>query len=150
MTETIIILDYGSQYTQLIARRVREAQVFSELLPWDAPEATVLAMNPKGFILSGGPRSVYDPDAPSLPAYVLESGLPVLGICYGMQLLTHALGGKVAPAGQREYGPATIEVLDESLLLDRNADPDVWMSHGDRIEQPPVGFTVAALQRGAV
>ena len=144
MTETIIILDYGSQYTQLIARRVREAQVFSELLPWDAPEATVLAMNPKGFILSGGPRSVYDPDAPSLPAYVLESGLPVLGICYGMQLLTHALGGKVAPAGQREYGPATIEVLDESLLLDRNADPAVWMSHGDRIEQPPVGFTVAA------
>ena len=97
MTETIVILDYGSQYTQLIARRVREAQVYSELLPWDASEATVLAMDPKGFILSGGPRSVYDAGAPTLPEYVIRSGLPVLGICYGMQLLTHALGGKGGP-----------------------------------------------------
>jgi GMP synthase (glutamine-hydrolysing) len=144
MTETIVILDYGSQYTQLIARRVREAQVFSELLPWDAPETTVMAMNPKGFILSGGPLSVYEPGAPSLPDYVLRSGLPVLGICYGMQLLTHALGGKVAPAGQREYGPATIEVLAESQVLDGDDDPAVWMSHGDRIEQPPAGFDVLA------
>ena len=144
MTETIVILDYGSQYTQLIARRVREAQVYSELIPWDAPEATVMAMEPKGFILSGGPRSVYDAGAPSLPEYVLRSGLPVLGICYGMQLLTHALGGKVTPSGQREYGPATIEVLKDSRLLKRNEAPSVWMSHGDRIEEPPVGFTVLA------
>ncbi|QRN83022.1 glutamine-hydrolyzing GMP synthase [Chloroflexota bacterium] len=144
MTETIVILDYGSQYTQLIARRVREAQVYSELLPWDAPETTVMAMAPKGFILSGGPRSVYDVGAPTLPDYVIRSGLPVLGICYGMQLLTLALGGKVAPSGQREYGPATIEVLDESDLLRQDDNPSVWMSHGDRIEQPPVGFTVLA------
>ncbi len=144
MTETIVILDYGSQYTQLIARRVREAQVYSELLPWDAPEATVMAMAPKGFILSGGPRSVYDADAPTLPDYVIRSGLPILGICYGMQLLTHALGGKVASSGQREYGPATIEVLGESDLLRQGDNPSVWMSHGDRIEQPPAGFTVLA------
>ncbi len=144
MTETIVILDYGSQYTQLIARRVREAQVYSELLPWDAPEATVMAMAPKGFILSGGPSSVYDADAPTVPDYVIRSGLPILGICYGMQLLTHALGGKVAPSGQREYGPATIEVLDESDLLRQDDNPSVWMSHGDRIEQPPAGFTVLA------
>ena len=144
MTETIVILDYGSQYTQLIARRVRESQVYSELLPWDAPEATVLAMAPKGFILSGGPRSVYDAGAPTLPEYVIRSGLPVLGICYGMQLLTHALGGKVAPSGQREYGPAAIEMLADSDLLQQGDNPSVWMSHGDRIEQPPEGFKILA------
>lgn len=144
MSETIIILDYGSQYTQLIARRVREAQVYSELLPWDAPEATVMAMAPRGFILSGGPRSVYDVDAPTLPDYVIRSGLPVLGICYGMQLLTQALGGRVAPSGQREYGPARIEVLAESGLLKQEDNPLVWMSHGDRIEQPPAGFSILA------
>jgi len=144
MTETIVILDYGSQYTQLIARRVREAQVYSELLPWDAPEETVLALAPRGFILSGGPRSVYDAGAPTLPDYVIRSGLPVLGICYGMQLLTHALGGKVASSGQREYGPATIEVLAESRLLKGDETNTVWMSHGDRIEQPPAGFAILA------
>jgi GMP synthase (glutamine-hydrolysing) len=144
MTETIIVLDFGSQYSQLIARRVREAQVFCELLPWDAPEAEVLSHAPKGFILSGGPRSVYDPGAPFLPDYVLRAGVPVLGICYGMQVLTHALGGKVAPSGKREYGPASLTVVKTSPILSQGDDDRVWMSHGDRIEQPPVGFEVLA------
>ena len=96
MPDSIAIIDFGSQYTQLIARRVREAQVYSELFPWDAPADKVMALQPKGFILSGGPASVYAPGAPAIPPYVLASGLPVLGICYGMQALTHALVGKVA------------------------------------------------------
>ena len=144
MTETIIVLDFGSQYSQLIARRVREAQVFCELLPWDAPEAEVMTHAPKGFILSGGPRSVYDPGAPFLPDYVLRANVPVLGICYGMQILTHALGGKVAPSGKREYGPASFTLVKESSILQQKDDPRVWMSHGDRIEQPPAGFEVLA------
>lgn len=144
MTETIVILDFGSQYTQLIARRVREAQVYSELLPWDAPATDVMALAPRGFILSGGPRSVYDPGAPYLPEYVLDSGAPILGICYGMQALTRGLGGRVAPAQEREYGPAKIEVLRESALLRLEDNPAVWMSHGDRIETPPEGFNVLA------
>src|SRR5512137_1402721 len=104
----IAILDFGSQYAQLIARRVREAHVYSELFPWDTTAEKVLELKPKGFILSGGPASVYAASAPTLPRYVLESGLPILGLCYGMQLLTHALGGEVAPASEREYGPAEI------------------------------------------
>ena len=106
MTDSIAILDFGSQYAQLIARRVREAQVYCELFPWDAPAETVLAIRPKGFILSGGPRSVYEPNAPYIQKYVFESGLPILGICYGMQALTHALGGQVDSSAKREYGPA--------------------------------------------
>src|SRR5512140_632567 len=109
MPDSIAILDFGSQYAQLIARRVREAHVYCELFPWDASAETVLAIRPKGFILSGGPMSVYAEGAPTLLPYVLESGLPVLGICYGMQLLTHTLGGKVNPSTEREYGPAEIQ-----------------------------------------
>src|SRR5256885_818624 len=104
-TGSIAILDYGSQYTQLIARRVREQNVYAEIYPWDAHRDQVMALEPRGIILSGGPNSVYDVNAPTLSSYVLASGLPVLGICYGMQLLTHALGGKVAGAQTREYGP---------------------------------------------
>ncbi len=144
MIETIIILDFGSQYSQLIARRVREAQVYAELLPWDAPEAEVLDYDPKGFILSGGPRSVYGPGASCLPAYVIASGLPILGICYGMQALVDALGGQVAPAGAREYGQAILNVTNPSPLLREDDAPQVWMSHGDRIETPPEGFVVLA------
>ncbi len=143
-TETIVVLDFGSQYTQLIARRVREARVYCEMVPWDAAAETVLAHQPRGFILSGGPRSVYDPGAPSLPDYVLHSGVPILGICYGMQALTQALGGRVASAGKREYGPAAIDILRPSTLLKEEDDAGVWMSHGDRIERPPAGFEVLA------
>jgi GMP synthase (glutamine-hydrolysing) len=139
MTDTIVVLDFGSQYSQLIARRVRELQVFSELLPWNTNAEKVLALNPKGFILSGGPTSVYEPDAPQVPPYVLASGLPILGICYGMQALTHALGGKVAASSTREYGPAQVETLAPNPLVPPGVQP-VWMSHGDRIEQLPQGF----------
>jgi GMP synthase (glutamine-hydrolysing) len=139
MTDSIAILDFGSQYSQLIARRVREASVYSELFPWDTPAEKVLALQPKGFILSGGPNSVYEAGAPFLPDYVLASGLPVLGICYGMQALTHALGGKVAAATHREYGLASVEITRENQLLPPGSYP-VWMSHGDRIETLPAGF----------
>jgi GMP synthase (glutamine-hydrolysing) len=153
MTDSIAILDYGSQYTQLIARRVREAHVYCEIFAWDAPADKVLALQPRGFILSGGPNSVYDPGAPALPAYVLESKRPVLGMCYGMQLLAHALGGKVAPAAAREYGPADLEIGDWGcdLFTPLRADSQptnqpikVWMSHGDRIEALPPGFQIIA------
>ncbi|MCX6069850.1 MAG: gamma-glutamyl-gamma-aminobutyrate hydrolase family protein, partial [Chloroflexi bacterium] len=107
--DSIAVLDFGSQYSQLIARRVREAHVYCELFPWDADEDSVLALQPRGFILSGGPASAYAPGAPQVPGYVLASHLPILGICYGMQALTVALGGAVAASADREYGPAEIE-----------------------------------------
>jgi GMP synthase (glutamine-hydrolysing) len=122
---------------------VREAQVYTELFPWDAPAAEVLALQPKGFILSGGPASVYEPGAPQVPDYVLASGCPVLGICYGMQALTHALGGKVSSSTEREYGPALITTAQANPLL-VEGDQQVWMSHGDRIESMPPGFTSLA------
>jgi GMP synthase (glutamine-hydrolysing) len=143
MPDSIAILDYGSQYAQLIARRVRELQVYSELFPWDTPAEAVMDLQPKGFILSGGPASVYEPDAAPVPPFVLESGLPVLGICYGMQALTHALGGTVAASSEREYGPANLETIVLNPLLPTGAQP-VWMSHGDRIQSPPVGFITLA------
>lgn len=139
MRDAITILDFGSQYSQLIARRVREVHVYSELFPWDAPAEQVLALRPKGFILSGGPLSVYATGAPQVPEYVLDSGLPVLGICYGMQALTHALGGRVAPSQAHEYGPAQVETLTPNPLLPPG-EQRVWMSHGDRIEVCPSGF----------
>jgi GMP synthase (glutamine-hydrolysing) len=139
---SIAILDFGSQYAQLIARRVREAQVYSELFPWDAPAERVLSIQPRGFILSGGPASVYAPGAPTLPGYVIESGLPVFGICYGMQLLVHALGGKVDPSDHREYGQAEIQLLIPGTILDVLSR--VWMSHGDRTTKIPEGFTALA------
>jgi GMP synthase (glutamine-hydrolysing) len=137
--DTIAILDFGSQYTQLIARRIRELHVYSEIFPWDAAPERVKALNPKGYILSGGPSSVYEPGAPTLPSYVLESNLPVLGICYGMHLLTQALGGKVAPSKEREFGPANIETICPNALIPEGKQP-VWMSHGDRTDTMPSGF----------
>ncbi|HEV8574891.1 MAG TPA: gamma-glutamyl-gamma-aminobutyrate hydrolase family protein, partial [Dehalococcoidia bacterium] len=111
--ETIVIVDFGSQYSMLIARRVRECHVYCELVPHDAPWEQVERLNPRGFILSGGPASVYAEGAPQAPAWVFESGLPVLGICYGMQLLAHQLGGKVSPSTHREYGHAVIRWADD-------------------------------------
>jgi GMP synthase (glutamine-hydrolysing) len=143
LPDAIAILDFGSQYAQLIARRVREAHVYCELFPWDTPEDQVRSIRPKGFILSGGPASVYAEGAPTLPAYVLDSGLPVLGVCYGMQLLASALGGQVKPAEAREYGPATVETLVQHSLLPPDSFP-VWMSHGDRITHLPAGFVALA------
>ena len=139
MHDTIVILDFGSQTSQLIARRVREHQVYSELLPWNVVPERVQALQPKGFILSGGPNSVYEPGAPRVPAYVLEAGVPILGICYGMQAMTHALGGRVAASTEREYGPATVNLLIPCPLLP-DSEFSVWMSHGDRIENLPDGF----------
>ncbi len=143
MHDSIAILDFGSQYAQLIARRVREAHVYCELFPWDAPAEKVLEINPKGFILSGGPASVYAEGAPTLLPYVLDSGLPVLGLCYGMQLLTYVLGGEVAHATEREFGLATVEPLIPNPLLPDSFFP-VWMSHGDRITRMPDGFIALA------
>jgi len=142
----IAILDFGSQYSQLIARRVREANVYCELFPWDAPAEKVLALNPRGFILSGSHSSVYETGAPTLPDYVLGEnaahGVPVLGICYGMQLLAYNLGGKVAGSAHREYGQAEVE-LDATAITPQDVR-SVWMSHGDRIEQVPPGFHITA------
>jgi len=141
--DSLAVLDFGSQTSQLIARRIREAQVYCELFPFDTAPEEVLALHPKGIILSGGPASVYEPGAPRLPAYVSQSGLPVLGICYGMQLMTQALGGKVAGSNEREYGPAEVEVVQANPLLPAGRHR-VWMSHGDRIESPPPGFEILA------
>ncbi|MCS7051407.1 MAG: glutamine-hydrolyzing GMP synthase, partial [Thermomicrobium sp.] len=148
--DAVVILDYGSQYAQLIARRVREANVYCELVPHDATWEQVAHLRPKGIILSGGPASVYEPGAPQLPAWVLERGLPVLGICYGMQLLAHAFGGTVAPASHREYGPALVEVVtDHPILSSLPPRFDVWMSHGDRIDVLPPGFVPLARSTNA-
>jgi GMP synthase (glutamine-hydrolysing) len=154
--ETIVVIDFGSQYSMLIARRVRECHVYCELVPHDAPWEQVERLNPRGFILSGGPASVYDEGAPQAPAYVFESGLPVLAICYGMQLLAHQLGGKVSPSSHREYGHAVIRLAEggedrtsylgphTSLFDGLPPAMPVWMSHGDRITELPPGFRALA------
>jgi GMP synthase (glutamine-hydrolysing) len=143
--ETLVILDYGSQYTQLIARRARELGVYSIILPFSATMSDIQAQNPLGLVLSGGPNSVYDKDAPTLNEEVLGLNVPILGICYGLQLLAQNLGGKVEPGDIREYGRATLELQHESKLLDSSFDNSiVWMSHGDHVATPPPGFHVTA------
>ncbi len=140
--ETIVVLDFGSQFAMLIARRVRELSTYCEFLPWDTPPERLQDMDVRGIILSGGPNSVYDEDAPQAPPWVWDSGLPVLGICYGMQLMAHQLGGRVVPGTEREYGPAKVQREQDAPLLGGLPDEfDVWMSHGDRLEVVPPGFT---------
>lgn len=148
MRDTIAILDFGSQTSHLIARRVREAQVYCELFPYDAPAEDILAVNPSGYILSGGPASIYEENAPRIPGFILESGQPILGICYGMQAIADALGGEVAPAQSREYGAAEIHVDDGEGLLEVGSQ-QVWMSHGDRVEVLPGGFQVIASSKNS-
>lgn len=143
MHDTLVILDFGSQYAQLIARRIREENVYCELLPWNTPSNRVLELKPKGFILSGGPASVYAAQAPTIPGYLFESEAPILGICYGMQALTHALGGHVSPSQKQEYGQAMLQVKRPNPLLPVGKY-QAWMSHGDRIEQLPAGFETLA------
>jgi GMP synthase (glutamine-hydrolysing) len=147
--EAVAVIDFGSQYSMLIARRVRECNVYCEVFPHNATREQIERLRPRAFILSGGPASVYDEGAPQAPSFVFESGLPVLGICYGMQLLAHQLGGRVAPGTAREYGHATVHRSDPvdgspSIFEGLPASMPVWMSHGDRIVQLPPGFQTLA------
>ena len=141
--DRILVLDFGSQYSQLIARRIREAQVYSQILPCTVPLATILAYRPQGIVLSGGPSSVYDKNAPSVDKALFDQGIPILGICYGMQLVTHLCGGEVARSTHREYGRAELTIDDRGGLfkgIGEDGSTVVWMSHGDRIERMPPGF----------
>ncbi|MBB4735658.1 GMP synthase (glutamine-hydrolyzing) [Micrococcus cohnii] len=148
---TVLVLDFGAQYAQLIARRVREANVYSEVVPASTPAAEILERRPAALILSGGPSSVYEDGAPRLDPALLEAGVPVLGLCYGFQSIAHALGGVVAKTGTREYGSTTLESLvSDSVLFDgQDDDQVVWMSHGDAVTGAPEGFTVTATSSGA-
>jgi GMP synthase (glutamine-hydrolysing) len=151
-TQTIVILDFGSQYTQLIARRIREQNVFSVVLPCTAPLAEIQAYKPLGIVLSGGPSSVYDADAPDADAGVLSTGVPVLGICYGLHFIVHHLGGKVKSAPLREYGHAevTIEHAETPLFAGLPETIQVWMSHGDEALELPAGFRRIAVTSNAL
>src|SRR5690349_7046095 len=149
--ETVLILDFGGQYTQLIARRVRELGVYSEIVPFNITVEELRAKDPKGIILSGGPSSVYDEGAPHPDPGLIQMGVPVLGICYGVQLMAHFLGGEVKPSNRREYGQAEIDVKGESRLLAGLHSPlKVWMSHGDHVSRPPEGFTITAATEAAI
>jgi GMP synthase (glutamine-hydrolysing) len=148
--QTIIVLDFGSQYTQLIARRLRELSVYSEVWAPDTPIEKIRARNPVGIILSGGPKSVSDAGAPTCDPAVYDIGRPVLGICYGMQLMAHALGGRVEPAPHREFGHATVTITDRAaLFIDVPEQIRVWASHGDFVAAVPSGFSVTATSANA-
>jgi GMP synthase (glutamine-hydrolysing) len=140
--ETVLVLDFGSQYTQLIARRIRETSVYSEVVPFNTALDTIRQYNARGIVLSGGPDSVYEEGAPACDPRIYDLGIPILGVCYGMQLLAKDLGGKVVPGAEREYGARDIQIVDQSCLLD--GLKRVWMSHGDRILEPPPHFRVTA------
>ena len=148
--QTIVVLDFGSQFTQLIARRLRELSVYAEILPFDVPLAQIRERRPVGVILSGGPKSVSEHGAPHCDTAVYDIGVPVLGICYGMQLMTYALGGEVAPAPHREFGLATIRIQpDAPLFASVPKDLRVWASHGDLVKAAPTGFAVTATSANA-
>ena len=149
----ILILDFGSQYTQLIARRVREIGVYCELWAWDVTEAQIKEFAPTGIILAGGPESVTEQDSPRAPEYVFNAGVPVLGICYGMQTMAEQLGGAVQSSEHKEFGYAAVEVIEQSSLFKNiedsigangNALLDVWMSHGDKVSEIPADFVTIA------
>ena len=141
----VLVLDFGAQYAQLIARRIREAHVYSEIVPFDATVENLRAKRPAGLVLSGGPASVYEPGAPGIDPGVFGLGVPVLGICYGQQVMARALGGEVAPTGVREYGRTELTVTSPGVLLsDLPEHETVWMSHGDAVERVPEGFRVTA------
>jgi len=146
----VLVIDFGAQYAQLIARRVREARIYSEVVPHTMPVAEILAKDPVAIILSGGPSSVYEPGAPSVDDALFRAGVPTFGICYGFQLQARALGGTVARTGQREYGGTSLQVTTACALFDGlPVDQDVWMSHGDSVSAAPEGFTVTASSAGA-
>ena len=146
----VLVVDFGAQYAQLIARRVREAGVYSELVPHSMPVDEILAKDPKAIILSGGPASVFEPGAPTIDTKVFESGVPVLGICYGFQVMAYELGGKVDKAALGEYGKTSATIDDAAgILADSPAEQTTWMSHGVAVEQAPAGFEVLAHTEGA-
>jgi GMP synthase (glutamine-hydrolysing) len=153
VTDLVLIVDFGGQFTQLIARRVREAKVYSEIVPFHAADKATAELHPKAIILSGGPASVFDPGAPQVPDAIFAAGVPVLGICYGEQGMVARLGGVVQPASEREYGSALIDIKAASPLFDGVAVPGetapVWMSHGDRVVSLPEGFISIATTRNA-
>src|ERR1035437_9501059 len=151
-TQTIVILDFGSQYTQLIARRIREQNVFSVVLPCTARLSEIKALKPLGLVLSGGPSSVYDADAPAADPKLLDLGVPVLGICYGLHFIVHHLGGKVLSAPRREYGHAEVTIEDGASALFAGLPQTlaVWMSHGDEALELPVGFHRTAVTANAL
>ena len=150
-TKSIVVLDFGAQYSQLIARRIRENKVFSVVLPFNASLDEIRSYSPAGIVLSGGPSSVYDEGAPHADKKVFELGVPVLGICYGLQYMVYALGGKVRPAEKREYGHAMVERVAESRLFEGvPKDLSVWMSHGDSADELPPGFCLTAKTASAV
>jgi len=145
----ILILDFGSQYTQVIARRIRECQVYSEIVRFDTPAAEIARLKPNGLILSGGPASVYDKGAPHLDPEIFSFGIPVLGICYGLMLMAHHLGGRVVFTGRREYGAGMLHITNGSELLDGLGNQlEVWNSHGDEVTALPKGFRVAGTTEG--
>jgi GMP synthase (glutamine-hydrolysing) len=143
--ELVIVLDFGAQYSQLIARRIRECKVYCEILPYDTPIEELLKRAPVGMVFSGGPSSVYEDGAPSCDPKLYDAGIPILGICYGMQLMAHQLGGVVAAGARREFGKTELDVVDNSdLFADLNPELICWMSHGDAVQSPPPGFKVTA------
>src|SRR3954466_3599275 len=146
----ILILDFGSQYTQVIARRIRECQVYSEIVRFNIPAEEAAAMGAKGIVLLGGPASVYDEQAPQLDPKIFSLGIPVLGICYGMQLMAFHLGGKVEFSDRREYGAAMLHISNGSKLFDGVGQQiDIWCSHGDKVTSMPPGFHSAAQTENA-
>ena len=150
MRQTVLVVDFGAQYAQLIARRVREANVYSEIVPSSMSASEMLAKEPAAIILSGGPSSVYAEGAPQVDRALFEAGVPVLGICYGFQAMASALGGTVARTGRSEYGGTEMDVVCPSKLLDGLPDhQSVWMSHGDSVTEAPAGFSVVARTNGA-